>query len=42
MVKSDGAPVTVYVDKDLNVVGVETGMPGGPHGGPPPAQNPTA
>jgi hypothetical protein len=37
MVKSDGTPVTVYVDKDFNVVSVETGGPGG-HGGPPPQQ----
>jgi Peptidase propeptide and YPEB domain len=42
MVKSDGTPVTVYVDKDFNVVSVETGMPGGPGGGAPPAQSPTA
>ena len=35
MVKSDGTPVTVYVDKDLNVVSVESGGPGGA-GGPPP------
>ena len=41
MVASDGTPVTVYVDKDFNVVSVETGMPGGP-GGAPPAQSPTA
>jgi hypothetical protein len=37
MVKSDGTPVTVYVDKDFNFVSVETGGPGG-HGGPPPQQ----
>jgi hypothetical protein len=37
MVKSDGTPVTVYVDKDFNVVSVETGGPGG-HGAPPPPQ----
>jgi len=30
MVKSDGTPVTVYVDKQFNVVSVETGSPGGP------------
>jgi hypothetical protein len=30
MVKSDGTPVTVYVDKDLNVVSVQTGMPAPP------------
>jgi hypothetical protein len=35
MVRSDGTPVTVYVDKDFNVVSVESGGPGGP-GGPPP------
>ncbi len=33
MIKADGTPVTVYVDKDFNVVSVETGGPGG-HGGP--------
>jgi len=40
MVKSDGTPTTVYVDKDFNVVSVETGGPGGHggFGGPPPAQ----
>ena len=37
MVKSDGTPVTVYVDKEFNVVSVETGGPGG-HGSPPPPQ----
>ena len=31
MAKADGTPVTVYVDKDFNVVSVETGGPGG-HG----------
>jgi hypothetical protein len=34
MVKSDGTPVTVYVDKNFNVVSVETGG----HGGPPQQQ----
>jgi Peptidase propeptide and YPEB domain len=34
MTKSDGTPVTVYVDKDFNVVSVESGGPGGP-GAPP-------
>src|SRR5215831_15013954 len=29
MVKSDGTPVTVYVDKAFSVVNVETGGPGG-------------
>src|SRR3954454_14012506 len=40
MVKSDGTPVTVYVDKDFNFVSVDTGGPGGHggFGGPPPAQ----
>ena len=35
MLKADGTPVTVYVDKDFNVVSVETGGPGGggPHRG---------
>ena len=28
MVKADGTPVTVYVNKRLQVVGVQTGMPG--------------
>jgi hypothetical protein len=32
MTKADGTPVTVYVDKDFNVVSVESGGPGGmPH-----------
>ena len=35
MTKADGTPVTVYVDKDFNVVSVDTGRPGGGHGGPP-------
>ena len=30
MVKADGTPVTVYVNKQFQVVGVETGMPGPP------------
>ena len=36
MTDSAGKPVTVYVDKDFNVVSVESGGPGGPagHGGP--------
>jgi len=29
MTKSDGTPVTVYVDKDFNVVSVDSGGPGG-------------
>jgi hypothetical protein len=28
MVQADGTPATVYVDKQFNVVSVETGMPG--------------
>ncbi len=31
MVTADGTPTTVYVDKDFNVVSVDTGGPGG-HG----------
>jgi len=30
MTNADGTPVTVYVDKQFNVVSVETGSPGGP------------
>ena len=30
MVSSDGTPVTVYVDKQFDVVRVETGMPAAP------------
>jgi hypothetical protein len=29
MVQADGTPVTVYVDKQFDVVSVQTGMPGG-------------
>ena len=36
MTKQDGTPVTVYVDKQFDVVGVESGMPG------PPQQTPQA
>jgi len=39
MVTADGTPTTVYVDKDFNVVSVETGGPGGGHGGAPPQQS---
>ena len=41
MTKSDGTPVTVYVDKDFNFVSVDTGGPGGAgrHGGLPPQQS---
>jgi hypothetical protein len=31
MTDASGAPVTVYVDKQFNVVSVETGPPGPPH-----------
>lgn len=31
MTKADGTPVTVYVDKDFNVVSVDSGGPGAPH-----------
>lgn len=41
MVRSDGSLVTVYVNRSFDVVSVEDGMPGGPHGQPP-AQGPTA
>jgi len=30
MVKADGTPATVYVNKQFNVVSVQTGMPGPP------------
>ena len=33
MVKADGSPVTVYVNKQLEVVSVQAGMPGPPSGG---------
>jgi hypothetical protein len=32
MVKADGSPVTVYVNKQFDVVSVESGMPGPPGG----------
>ena len=38
MTQSDGTPATVYVDRSFDVVKVETGMPGGGHGGQPPVQ----
>jgi hypothetical protein len=43
MTDADGAPVTVYVDKDFKVVSTETGGPGGQggFGGPPPASQPS-
>ena len=33
MVKADGSPVTVYMNKQLEVVSVQAGMPGPPSGG---------
>jgi hypothetical protein len=30
MVRADGTPVTVYVNKEFDVVSVESGMPGRP------------
>lgn len=33
MTKSDGTPVTVYVDKNFNVVSTASGHPGRPAGG---------
>jgi hypothetical protein len=30
MVQADGTPATVYVDRQFDVVSVQTGMPGGP------------
>ena len=34
MVKADGTPITVYVNKQFQVVSVQTGMPGpGPANG---------
>jgi hypothetical protein len=43
MVKSDGTHVTVKMDADFNVTGVETGGPGGgPGGGAPGAAQPSA
>ena len=44
MTNADGAPVTVYVDKDFNVVSVDTSGHGGkgPHGGGGPRSDETA
>jgi hypothetical protein len=42
MTKADGTPVTVYVDKDFNVVSVDTGGPGGHRGTPPQQSSGTA
>jgi hypothetical protein len=36
MTKADGTPVTVYVSKSFDVVGVQSGMPGPPNGRPAP------
>lgn len=38
LVRSDGRPVTVYVNKQFEVVGVESGLPG-PPGGPAPSSS---
>lgn len=43
MIKADGTPVTVKMDANFKVTGIETGGPGGPGGprgpgGPPPGQ----
>ena len=37
MVKADGTPATVYVNKAFEVVSVQTGMPGPPGGTAPPS-----
>lgn len=42
MVKSDGTHVTVKMDKDFKVTGVETGGPGGPGGHGPRDQAPSS
>ena len=39
MVKADGTPVTVYVNKQFEVVSVESGMPGPPAGQAPPSSS---
>ena len=39
MVKSDGSPVTVYVNKQFEVVSVESGMAGRPGGQAPPSSS---
>jgi hypothetical protein len=39
LVKSDGTPVTVYVNKQFEVVSVESGMPGPPGGQAPPSSS---
>ena len=39
MVKADGTPVTVYVNKQFEVVSVESGMPGRPGGQAPPSSS---
>jgi hypothetical protein len=39
MVKADGTPATVYVNKQFEVVSVESGMPGPPGGQAPPSSS---
>jgi hypothetical protein len=39
MVRADGTPVTVYVNKQFGVVSVESGMPGPPGGQAPPSSS---
>ena len=39
MVKADGTPVTVYVNRQFEVVSVESGMPGPPGGGQAPSSS---
>jgi hypothetical protein len=39
MVKADGTPATVYVNKQFEVVSVESGMPGPPGGEAPPSSS---
>ena len=39
VVKSDGTPATVYVNKQFEVVSVESGMPGPPNGQAPPSSS---
>jgi hypothetical protein len=42
VVKADGTPVTVYVNKQFNVVSVESGMPGRPGHAPRPSSGASA
>jgi hypothetical protein len=39
LVRSDGTPVTVYVNQQFEVVSVESGMPGPPRGQAPPSSS---